>query len=118
MTAQPLENSLNDHGQLLAVLAERVGNMKETTDDFRIETRKAFEDSKQAMAELRTEVKNDGRAIREEMRQQFEQHNERISTLEEARAQSEGGLRMGRWLWGAAIAAVGLAATLISRITA
>lgn len=115
MSAQPLEDSLSNARELVAVLAERVGNMKETTDEFRVETRKAFDESRAAMAELRTEVKNDGKQIREEMRQGFEQHNERISSLEEARAASEGGLRVGKWLWGAAIAVVGLIATLIGR---
>jgi hypothetical protein len=96
--------------ELLGVLAERVGGMRETFDDFRAETRNNFDANKTAVAELKTEMKADAHAIRQEMRETFEKHEGRIGALERDRDTTSGGIAAGKWLWGAALAAIGLVA--------
>lgn len=107
MTAQPLDDARFSDRELLGVLAERVGGMKETFDDFRAETRGNFDAAKEAMIELKSEFKADSLAIRGEMRDGFKHHDERITSLEQDRAAAKGGLSLGKALWGGALAVAG-----------
>lgn len=86
----------------VAVLGANMGNLKETFDDFRRETRDNFDAQK-----------NDAQAIREEMRRGFDGHDLRIKGLEEWRATERGGLSVGKWIWGASIALVGAVGTIL-----
>jgi hypothetical protein len=111
MTSQShADDSRFSDRELLGVLAERVGGMRETFDDFRAETRNNFDANKTAVQELKTEMKADGHAIRQEMRETFEKHEGRITRLERDRDTTNGGIATGKWIWGAIVAAVGLAA--------
>ena len=103
MTAQSLDENL-DERQLLAVVAERVGTVKD------------------AVAELKVEMKQDGSAIREEMRHGFkdletrlERHEVRLTSLETDRARAQGGLSFGRWIFPTLSAAIGAAAGWLGR---
>lgn len=100
MSAQPreeFEGKLDQPG-LLAVLTERVGNMKEGLDEFR------------------AEIRSDYAALRDEMRRSFEKHEARISKLENDAASARGGLTVGKWLWGAIVSVAGLAGTLVGMV--
>jgi hypothetical protein len=98
LSAQALDDEL-DGRQLLAVVAERVSNVKE------------------AVSDLKVEMKTDGAAIRDEMRTGFreldarlERHEARLTSLETDRAKAQGGLSFGRWVFPTLSAAVGAAA--------
>lgn len=97
MTVQTLDDNL-DERQLLAVVAERVGTVKE------------------AVSELKVEMKQDSAAIRDEMRSGFkdletrlQRHEERLASLENDRAKAQGGLSFGRWIFPTLSAALGAA---------
>lgn len=103
MSAQALDESF-DERQLLAVVAERVGAVKE------------------AVSELKVEMKQDGVAIRDEMRTGFkdletrlERHEQRLTSLETDRAKAQGGLSFGRWVFPTLSAALGAAAGWLGR---
>ena len=116
MTAQSLDDSRYSDRELLGVLAERVGGMRETFDDFRAETRGNFDDAKHQMAEMKNEMKADGLAVRAEMREGFQKHEHRITSLEKDRDTAKGGISMGKWLYGAIIGCVGLIAGWIGKM--
>jgi len=116
MTAQPLDDSRFSDRELLGVLAERVGGMKETFDDFRAETRGNFEAAKTSINDLKTELKQDGLAIREEMRKGFSEHDKRITSLERDFDTVKGGFGVSKWIWGASLAAIGAAGTIVGLI--
>lgn len=123
MTLEPTEDipPLTASGAILrevAVIGERVGNLKETFDDFRRETRDNFEAQKQAAGEMKAELKADALAIREEMRKGLDHHEQRLGSLEEWRAAERGGLSVGKWLWGASLGLIGAAGTVLGWIGA
>ena len=113
MVAQPLDDSRFSDRELLGVLAERVGGMKETFDDFRAETRNNFDAAKTSINDLKSELKQDGLAIREEMRAGFQEHDKRITSLEREFDTAKGGFGVSKWIWGASLAAIGAAGTII-----
>ncbi len=115
MTAQPLDDSRFSDRELLGVLAERVGNVKETFDEFRDETRGNFQAAKEATAELKVEMKSDTLAIRSEMRDGFQRHEERITSLEKDRDTTKGGFGAAKWIWGAAVAAAGVVGGMLGK---
>ena len=96
----------------VAVLGAHLGGLKETFEDFRLETRSNFDASKVAVADLKAEVKSETTAVREEMREGFHQHDMRLTSLEKDRNTAVGGVAAGRWIWGALMALVGMAGTV------
>ena len=90
MSAQPLDDSRFSDRELLGVLAERVGGMRDVFDDFRDETRANFDAAKSSITDLKAEMKTDTGAIRSEMQQRFAMHDSRLTTLENQRAENKG----------------------------
>ena len=90
MAAQPLDDSRFSDRELIGVLAERVGGMRDTFDDFRAETRGNFDAAKAAVAALKAELKTDTAAIRTEMTQRFAMHDTRIKALEDTKSENKG----------------------------
>lgn len=90
MSAQPLDDSRFSDRELIGVLAERIGGMRDVFDDFRAETRGNFDAAKAAVADLKAELKTDTAAIRTEMTQRFAMHDTRIKALEDTKAENKG----------------------------
>ena len=112
VTAQSIDDSRYSDRELLGVMAERLSGMRESFDEFRRETRENFAASKDAVAELKNELKADGLAIRGEMRETFDKHDKRIRTLEDTNTSGKGMFLGAKWLIG--LLSTGPAAAIVA----